>query len=132
MHTKHTQKHGFTIVELLVTIVVIGILAAITIVSYTGISQRSRDSRRDSDVTQVKLALEKYHADKGGYPSCGDDTADDSACLLSTIAPTLSPYISSFPHDPLFKQNASKDYRYVRGSVDPSDTSAVDSYGILV
>ncbi|MCA9336234.1 prepilin-type N-terminal cleavage/methylation domain-containing protein, partial [Candidatus Saccharibacteria bacterium] len=47
------RKHrlsGFTIVELLIVIVVLAILAAITIVAYNGIQQRSRDSIRKSDL----------------------------------------------------------------------------------
>ncbi|MCA9336117.1 prepilin-type N-terminal cleavage/methylation domain-containing protein, partial [Candidatus Saccharibacteria bacterium] len=44
------KKTGFTIVELLIVIVVIAILAAITIVAYNGIQQRSRDSIRKSDL----------------------------------------------------------------------------------
>ena len=62
------KQYGFTIVELLIVIVVIGILAAITIVAYNGIQQRGRDSQRLSDVKTIAKALELYYADEGRFP----------------------------------------------------------------
>ena len=57
---------GFTIVELLIVIVVIAILAAISVVAYTGIQQRARDSKRTNDIAQIKKALLVYDALHGG------------------------------------------------------------------
>lgn len=100
---------GFTIVELLIVIVVIAILAAITTVAYSGISQRSRDSTRKNDVTTIKKALELYYVDNGSYPassctaSCKingswSSTSDDS---WSNLAAALVPkYLSKLPVDP--------------------------------
>lgn len=59
-------KSGFTIVELLIVIVVIGILAAITIVAYNGIQSRARDAQRANDTAQIKKALLSYDALYGG------------------------------------------------------------------
>ena len=63
------KPKGFTIVELLIVIVVIGILAAITIVAYNGVQQRSRDSKRLSDMSAIKKALELYKTDTGTFPA---------------------------------------------------------------
>ena len=51
------QKQGFTIVELLIVVVVIAILAAVTIVSYTGITTQAKDAKRDADLTQLMKAI---------------------------------------------------------------------------
>lgn len=59
---------GFTIVELLVVIVVIGILAAITIVSYTGITARANLSKAQGNANSVQSVIESMNADNGTYP----------------------------------------------------------------
>lgn len=57
---------AFTIVELLIVIVVIGILAAISIVAYNGIQSRARDTQRVTDMANIKKALLAYNAVHGG------------------------------------------------------------------
>lgn len=69
-------SRGFTIVELLIVIVVIGILAAISIVSYTGIQQRSQASAAQSALAQANKKLALYLVDNGSYPL--DQTAFNS------------------------------------------------------
>lgn len=64
---KQTSR-GFTIVELLVVIVVIGILVSVTVVAFTGVQKRARDSQRLSDVAVIVKALELYKLAKGEYP----------------------------------------------------------------
>ena len=59
---------GFTIVELLIVIVVIAILAAITVVAYTGIQQRAQNSTTISATQQAIKLLELYRAENGAYP----------------------------------------------------------------
>lgn len=63
-----TKQPGFTIVELLIVIVVIGILAAITIVAYSGVQTRARTAEKVSDVAAVMKQLEMFYVDKGYYP----------------------------------------------------------------
>lgn len=67
------RSSGFTIVELLVVIVIIGILAAITIVSYTGITQKAAAVVLKSDLMNATTQLEIYKANNNTYPLTGDE-----------------------------------------------------------
>ena len=63
------KSKGFTIVELLIVIVVIAILATLVIVTFTGIQQKARDSKRETDIDALDSHLEAYYADNGYYPT---------------------------------------------------------------
>lgn len=67
-------KYGFTIVELLILIVVIGILAAISVVAYNGIQDRANDTLRRDGANKILKAYKLYMAETGGNPrqlNCG-------------------------------------------------------------
>lgn len=66
-----TTARGFTITELLVSIVVIGILASMVIVLWSGYQQRGRDAERKSDVQQIKAAFGAYALQKNNYVGSG-------------------------------------------------------------
>jgi len=66
------KSKGFTIVELLIVIVVIGILATLVIVTFTGIQQKARDSKRKTDIGAVQAALESYYSSNNTYPTFAD------------------------------------------------------------
>ncbi len=59
---------GFTIVELLIVIVVIGILAALVIVQFTNVQARARDAERKSDIRALQSKVAEYYALNGYYP----------------------------------------------------------------
>jgi prepilin-type N-terminal cleavage/methylation domain-containing protein len=65
---KKRTASGFTIVELLIVIVVIGILAALVLNSFRGVQERARDTKRRTDVNAQASQLEVYYTDNGGYP----------------------------------------------------------------
>jgi len=117
---------GFTIVELLIVIVVIGILAAITIVAYNGIQNRARDTQRVQDIKSIAKALEIYKTQTGDYPVAVPSTGQggwemsvptagnsDFLAILRT-----SGVISKVPTDPVntgdFATSGSKFYAYYR------------------
>ncbi len=63
------NNRGFTIVELLIVIVVIGILAALVVVTYNGIQQKARDTERKTDINALHGQFEAYQAQNGKYPT---------------------------------------------------------------
>lgn len=67
----HKKQTGFTIVELLIVIAIIGILAAIVIVAYNGIQARAYDASVQSDQTAISKALRRYKVLHGSYPQSG-------------------------------------------------------------
>jgi len=81
------NNHAFTIVELLVVIVVIGILAAISIVAYTGISQKAVISSLQSDLSSASKQLKLFYTDNAHYPltistNCSSvSDSDTNKCL---------------------------------------------------
>jgi type IV pilus assembly protein PilA len=61
-------QRGFTIVELLIVVVVIAILAAITIVSYNGITNRANQSAAKAAAATIQKKAELYNSEVGNYP----------------------------------------------------------------
>lgn len=115
MKKHNSSPHGFTIVELLIVIVIIGILAAITVVAYNGIQNRARNQQMVSAASQVYKGISQYVIDKGAYPtsssvSCvGTGYPVDAGGLCWTNQSSLSantllaPYMSQIPSPPMEK-----------------------------
>src|SRR3990172_228272 len=87
---------GFTLLELLVVITIIGLLASVGLASYSRAQARARDARRQSDLTTVRNSLEIYYAENNSYVSTSDIWRDASEAL-SVLDPI---YIRGLPDDP--------------------------------
>lgn len=94
-------KSGFTIVELLIVIVVIGILAAITIVAYNGFQNRAYDATIQGDISNLSKQLKLLAADTGTPPaggavrSGGVDTGTNNIFPGVTYKPSKGAYLTS-------------------------------------
>lgn len=103
------MKKGFTLIEMLVVISIIGILASLTLVSYTGAQKQTRDTERRSDLNQYRNSLENYAAANNGlYPLLA------TAGTVSSICPNPlnTNFIASCPDDPLSAATPARHYYY--------------------
>ncbi len=67
--TLQRKEQGFTIVELLIVIVVIGILAAIVLTTVGGAQRKARNADRQADINSLRTQLEVYETENGTYPT---------------------------------------------------------------
>ncbi|MFH1598082.1 MAG: type II secretion system protein [Patescibacteria group bacterium] len=99
------KQKGFTLVELLVVIGIIGILATLVFVNLSSSRAQARNSVRLAAVDAMVKALEAYYQDYEYYPSSMTAACPVTFICNSTDAnvwiPGLADYINSLPHDPL-------------------------------
>lgn len=77
---------GITIIELLIVMVVIGILAAITVVSYSGITKKAKETKMAYELSQDHKKMEMKKAINGIYPkslNCTNPDDVDAYCPVS-------------------------------------------------
>ena len=86
---------GFTIVELIIVITVIGILASIAIVSYSGSQNRAKKSSFEATAQQVKLKLGDHLTDKNNYPSTKGASVSTNDSVLKYLNDSGSPTLAT-------------------------------------
>jgi prepilin-type N-terminal cleavage/methylation domain-containing protein len=72
-------KKGFTLMELLIVIVLLGFLVTAGVASYSSSLTKSRDTKRKNDLRQIAITLEAYNNDIGSYP-LGDSNGSIVGC----------------------------------------------------
>ena len=86
MFNKTIKKEGgFTLLELLIVIVIIGILALLIIPNITSAPKKARDTKRKTDITTVRKGLEEYFVDNNSYPVNLSDLTQGSAPIIKTL-----------------------------------------------
>lgn len=92
MNKNNAFRRGFTLIELMIVIVILGILMGTILPRLTGAQSRARDTARIADLNNISQALEVYSSDTGQYPdaactgsaaggTCGGGATDNANCL---------------------------------------------------
>ncbi len=107
MNISFWQKKGFTLVEILLVVAIIGILASIVLISLGPIQRQGRDARRLSDLRSIQSALELYYNKCGYYPGAAAPTLPCPAWVnpaswgdMATALTGSSLGINQIPNDP--------------------------------
>lgn len=100
------MRKGFTLIEILVVITIIGILSTVTAITFSSSLRSSRDARRKADINQIKAALELYRSNNAVYPGVGAGTGQiqtmcGTATSLTDPAGGTGTYLTNIPQDPL-------------------------------
>jgi len=101
------KKAGFTLMELLLSLAILGFLITVTVYSVNLGRQKGRDSTRIADLSSMVKALELYANENGHYPpsSCGYDCqgwlVSYDAGQWNTLETALRPFIDKAPIDPI-------------------------------
>ena len=69
LRRKRQHEGGFTLIELLLVIVILGVLAAVVIISVSGITGRGKTAACSATLTAVQTANEAFYAQTGAYPA---------------------------------------------------------------
>ena len=115
---------GFTIVELLIVIVVIGILAAITIVAYNGIQARAKNSAVQSVAATVVKKAELYNTEIGYYPL--GMSALTGAASTDSYKINDAVYVGTLTND----RPTNSVVFYICGSGSPADATAITASNV--
>jgi general secretion pathway protein G len=89
---KNNLKKAFTLVEMLIVVIIIGILISALLPKITGAQAKARDTARQTSLSQISTALTMYFNDNGEYP--------DGTCTSALTGSNMKPYLREVPKDP--------------------------------
>jgi len=97
---KNKKQFGFSLIELLVAILILGVLAMVGLASFVSSQKKARDAVRKHDLTEVQKAIEMYQADHGLYPLLDLPWGNE----FNDPAHPETLYMKKLPKDPLSGQ----------------------------
>lgn len=90
MSIRTIRQGGFTTIEIVLVLVVIGVLAALVITTRAGVQQNQRDSERQRDIKELRDGLEGYFANANQYPTLANLNDDNwRATNLKALEPNV-------------------------------------------
>jgi len=103
MKRKYYTQDGFTLIEIMVVILIIGLLALMVVPRLRGVADRAKRTKAQADIAELKQALDRYYLDNGTYPT----TDQGLQALVSPPQSGRTPnnyeqggYIEKLPMDP--------------------------------
>ena len=90
---------GFTLIELMIVIAILGILAAMIMGNFFNSLKKGRDAQRKADLSNIQKAVEMYYEDKNAYPL--SLTFGNKLCETDTCASGGKIYMQKLPNDPI-------------------------------
>ncbi|MFN3188369.1 MAG: type II secretion system protein [Candidatus Paceibacteria bacterium] len=118
MYTQRIGKHGFSLIELLITVAIIAILAAVVYANFGTAGGKGRDTKRQSDLRLLQGAIEQYKSKYGQYPAqgCGTNAstfATEAGCsdYVQGLVPEFLPRL---PSDP--RAGSNRGFAYITNS----------------
>jgi len=122
------RQKGFTIVELLIVIIIIGILATLVLVTFSGVQAKARDSKRQTDVNDIDSHLEAFFAQYGFYPTLADLQQTGAGSFTTTFLKGLDPAALTSPQNGAIAASATNtgtwSYGYVASGTGCTNTTA--------
>jgi prepilin-type N-terminal cleavage/methylation domain-containing protein len=87
----HTEQSGFTLIELVIVIIILGILLTVVATTYRGVQAKNRNNQREANITTLQGGLETYYAQANMYPTIAElnDSSWVAAHLHDTPASIL-------------------------------------------
>jgi general secretion pathway protein G len=69
MKRRHKGENGFTLIEIMVVILILGLLATLVVQSLRGATDKAKHTKAMADIAEMKTALDRYYIDNGSYPT---------------------------------------------------------------
>ena len=105
-------QRGFTLIELIIVVTIIGILAGIALVQVRNVQRKAREAALKANLHDLRKALDNFYADKQRFPGSLDELVPN--------------YMRKIPPDPITEQT---DWEEVMETPDPDAPQETDEFG---